>query len=106
MHTPSSNLSNPYFLEAAMSETRVQKIENRLRSVFAPTELTVEDDSYLHVGHVGARDGKGHFQVLIVADDFAGKSVIQRHRLIYSALTELMESDIHALSIDARAPGN
>ncbi len=89
-----------------MSETRLQKIESRLRSVFAPTELAVEDDSHLHVGHVGARDGKGHFRVLIVTETFAGKSVIQRHRLIYGALNDLMQSDIHALSIDARAPGN
>lgn len=89
-----------------MSATRVQRIENRLRSVFAPTELTVADDSHLHAGHVGARDGKGHFRVFIVAAEFSGKTTIQRHRLIYSALAELMQSDIHALSIDARTPGN
>ena len=89
-----------------MSATRLQKIENRLRSVFTPTELSVEDDSHLHAGHEGARDGKGHFRVFIVADAFAGKPTIQRHRLIYSALAELMQSDIHALSIDARPPGN
>lgn len=89
-----------------MDPTRLQKIESRLRSVFAPTELALEDDSHLHAGHAGARDGKGHFRVLIVADAFRDKSNIQRHRLIYSALAELMQSDIHALSIDARAPGS
>jgi BolA protein len=87
-----------------MSATRLQKIDSRLRAVFAPTELTVEDDSHLHAGHAGARDGKGHFRVVIVANTFSGKSTIQCHRLIYSALAELMQSDIHALSIDARPP--
>jgi BolA protein len=89
-----------------MSETRLQKIENKLRLAFAPLELSVEDDSHLHVGHVGARDGKGHFRILIIAEAFAGKSVIQCHRLIYNALNDLIQSDIHALSIEARAPGN
>ena len=89
-----------------MSTTRLQKIESRLRSVFTPTELLVEDDSHLHAGHAGARDGKGHFRVFIVAAAFAGKPTIQRHRLIYNALADLMQSDIHALSIDARVPGN
>jgi BolA protein len=89
-----------------MSSTRAQKIDSRLRAVFGPTELNVEDDSHLHAGHAGARDGKGHFRVFIVADAFSGKPTIQRHRLIYSALAELMQSDIHALSIDARTPDN
>jgi BolA family transcriptional regulator, general stress-responsive regulator len=87
-----------------MSATRLQKIESRLRSVFAPTELAVEDDSHLHAGHAGARDGKGHFRVFIVADAFSSKSTIQCHRLVYSALAELMQSDIHALSIEAHPP--
>jgi len=87
-----------------MSATRLQKIDSRLRAVFAPTELTVEDDSHLHAGHAGARDGKGHFRVFIVANAFSGKSTIQCHRLVYNALAELMQSDIHALSIDARLP--
>ena len=87
-----------------MHKTRLEKIEARLRAAFNPTRLEIEDESHLHAGHAGARDGKGHFKVLIVADAFAGQSTIRRHRMIYSALGDLMHSDIHALSIDARAP--
>jgi len=84
--------------------TRLQKIETRLREAFEPSELVIHDDSRLHAGHAGARDGKGHFRIYIVAAAFANLTPIQRHRLVYSALGELMKSDIHALSIDAIAP--
>jgi len=87
-----------------MHTTRLERIETQLRLAFNPTQLEIEDQSHLHAGHAGARDGKGHFKVFIVADTFAGQSTIKRHRMIYSALSELMQSDIHALSIDARAP--
>jgi len=81
---------------------RVTMIRERLESALAPTECEVTDESHKHIGHAGARDGRGHFHVRIVSDSFAGQSRITRHRLIYEALGELMSSDIHALSIDAR----
>jgi BolA family transcriptional regulator, general stress-responsive regulator len=74
-----------------------------LRATFSPDELLVKDQSHLHSGHAGARDGRGHFEVQIVADAFAGCSRIQCHRLIYEALGQMMETDIHALSIRASA---
>lgn len=70
-----------------------------------PTDLEVVDESALHAGHAGAAAGGRHFRLRIVAPAFAGTSKLQRHRLIYEALGELMHGDVHALSIKALAPG-
>ncbi|MCC6708339.1 MAG: BolA family transcriptional regulator [Gammaproteobacteria bacterium] len=86
-------------------ETRVARIRAALVAALAPTELDVSDDSHAHAGHAGALTGKGHFSVRIVAPCFAGVAPLKRHRMVYAAVDELMNSDIHALSIDARAPG-
>ena len=83
---------------------RVAEIERLLRDAFAPHELLVKDQSHLHAGHAGARDGKGHFDVRIVSDKFKGHSRIKRHRMVYDALDPLMQSDIHALRITADTP--
>ncbi|TCO83488.1 BolA protein [Plasticicumulans lactativorans] len=83
---------------------RVARIEARLRAALAPDELDIVDDSAAHAGHAGARSGGGHFNVYIVAAAFAGRSPIQRHRLVHQALADLMSSDIHALSIKALTP--
>ena len=87
-----------------MSTERVSRIEALLTEAFAPEHLLVKDQSHLHAGHAGARDGRGHFDVTIVADAFAGKAPLARHRLVYDALGTMMETDIHALSIHASAP--
>ena len=87
-----------------MSEERVARIESMLTEAFSPTHLLVKDQSHLHAGHAGARDGGGHFEVLIVADAFSGQSRIQRHRMVFDAVGELMEAEIHALRIKALAP--
>jgi BolA protein len=84
-----------------MSE-RMAAIRARLEGQLAPVVLEVRDDSHLHAGHAGARDGRGHFHVRIVSAAFAGMSALERHRAIYSALGGMMQTDIHALSIDAR----
>jgi BolA protein len=73
-------------------------------AVFAPTELEVIDESHKHKGHAGARDGRGHFNVRIVSPRFSGLSPLARHRAVFAALGDLMQTDIHALSIDARSP--
>ena len=62
------------------------------------------DDSHRHVGHVGARDGRGHYTVRIVSRDFEGMRPLQRHQLVYRSLGSLMQTDIHALSITALTP--
>ena len=84
---------------------RVVEIERRLRAALAPLQLRVMDDSARHAGHAGARDGRGHFEVEIESAAFAGQGLLARHRQVYAALGELMQTDIHALAIHARAPG-
>ncbi|MET1162376.1 MAG: BolA family protein [Pseudoxanthomonas sp.] len=84
---------------------RLQRIRQALEAAFAPTHLVVSDDSHLHAGHIGARDGRGHYSVEIISEAFAGKSSLARHRSVYAALGEMMTTDIHALQIRARAPG-
>ena len=74
-------------------------------AAFSPEDILVKDQSHLHAGHAGARDGKGHFEVQIVASAFEGVSRIQRHRMVFEALNDLMQTDIHALSVHAFAPG-
>ncbi len=84
--------------------SRVERIEAALRTAFAPQRLEVEDDSHRHAGHAGARDGRGHFNVSIVSEAFAGKAPLARHRAVYAALGEMMQTDIHALAIKAQTP--
>ena len=67
--------------------------------------LVIVDESHRHAGHEGARDGRGHFAVEIVSPVFAGLAPLARHRKVYEAVGELMQTDIHALSIKASAPG-
>jgi BolA protein len=83
---------------------RMAEIRTRLTAAFEPDTLGVEDESHLHEGHEGARDGRGHFRVLIIAQAFSEKSLLERHRMVYKALGDLMRTDIHALAIDAWAP--
>jgi BolA protein len=82
---------------------RVERIRRALTARLAPVELKIRDDSAAHAGHAGAREG-GHFAVLVVSDQFAGRTRMQRHQLVYEALAELLRTDIHALSIQARTP--
>ena len=85
--------------------SRVERIREALQAAFQPAGLVVTDDSHLHAGHAGARDGRGHFSVEIVSTAFTGKPSLARHRAIYGALGDMMIADIHALSIQALAPG-
>lgn len=84
--------------------TRVEKIHAALAAAFADAEIAVQDDSHLHAGHAGAATGRGHFSVRVVTPAFAGLSLIARHRAVYAAVDALMQTDIHALAIEARAP--
>ena len=83
---------------------RREQIRARLVEALAPLELQVEDESYKHVGHEGARDGRGHFAVQIRSAAFEGQSLLARHRLVYDALGTLMQTDIHAPSLKTFAP--
>ena len=79
-------------------------IELALSTALQPLTLAVQDDSHLHAGHAGAREGR-HFSVRVVSDRFAGLTRVARHRLVYDSLQQLFPLGIHALAIDARAPG-
>lgn len=87
-----------------MGANRVETIDTLLREAFEPDHLLVKDQSHLHEGHAGAREGKGHFDVTIVSERFAGLNRLSRHRLVYDALGSFMESDVHALRISAHTP--
>jgi len=86
-----------------MSTPMVEQIRERLQQALDPSTLEVLDEGYKHAGH--ANEGKGHFHVRVVSAAFAGQLSIKRHRLVYAALQGLMDNGIHALSIDAKAPG-
>lgn len=87
------------------TEERLQYIETQLKSHFSPSSLEIEDESHLHVGHASAKGG-GHFKVTLVSDAFTGKSLIERHRLVYAAMGDAMKHEIHALSIKANSPSD
>lgn len=75
-----------------------------LLAVFQPTQIEIIDDSHKHAGHEGARSGGGHYTLHIVSAQFAGKPTLARHRMIYSALGDMMKHDIHALNVKAYTP--
>ena len=81
-------------------------LEEKLRTAFAPEWLEIVDESHRHVGHAGHRpEGETHFRVAIVSADFAGKSRVERHRLVNAVLAEELASHVHALALKASAPG-
>lgn len=80
------------------------EIELFLSGALAPSQIEVQDDSHLHAGHAGAREGR-HFTVRLTSQRFAGLSRVARHRLVYDSLGPLAEQGVHALAIVARAPG-
>ena len=82
---------------------RVERIRQKLEATLKPVRLEIHDDSAAHAGHHKTTEG-GHFRVFIVCPAFSGRSLLARHRMVYEALSEQMRSEIHALSIVARAP--
>lgn len=83
--------------------SRQEKIELALAPL-SPIRLNIQDDSHKHAGHAGARDGRGHFTVFIVSEQFSGLSLLKRHQLVYQVLGELLKTDLHAVSIQAKTP--
>jgi BolA protein len=79
-------------------------IKQLLNDAFKPELLEIIDNSEAHTGHAGARTGGGHYHVTIVAENFEGKSLVQRHQLVYSVLGDMMKQQIHALGINALSP--
>lgn len=87
-----------------MTDKRLERIRASLADGLQPEVLELADDSHLHAGHAGARDGRGHFRVYIVSKQFDTMRPLQRHQLVYRTLGTLMQTDIHALSISASTP--
>jgi BolA protein len=83
--------------------TRITAMQSLLDTL-DPVSLEIIDESHKHAGHAGARDGGGHYVVNIVSARFTGRNTVARHRMIYSALGEMMKRDIHALTLQAHAP--
>ncbi len=83
------------------SNHRIEKIRLAIETSLKPSSLDIIDQSHRHAGHAGAQDGRGHFDVRVVSELFKGKLPLARHRLVFAAVGNLMETDIHALSIKA-----
>ena len=86
-------------------DPRVEKLRSRLQDALAPEALDIIDETAKHAGHAGAASGGGHYLLNIVSAAFEGKNPIQRHRLVFDAVGDMMHTDIHALSIQAKSPG-
>lgn len=85
--------------------TVAERMRTKLEAAFAPVALKIVDDSHKHAGHAGARpEGETHFTVTIVSDAFAGKSRVDRQRLVYSTLAAELAGPVHALALVVRTP--
>lgn len=97
---------NIFFLRESVNMALADRIEQKLQQEFTPAKLVVIDESHLHAGHAGARpQGESHFRVQIVAKAFAKANRVARQRMIYKLLEEELATDIHALALDVKAPG-
>lgn len=79
---------------------RLQRMRVSLEQALSPEFLEIEDESHLHQGHAGARDGRGHYALTMVSNQFDQVSAIARHRMVYQALGDMMKTDIHALRMN------
>ena len=84
------------------NQDRIERMEQLLRKKLLPVTLNIIDDSEKHRGHAGAKDGRGHFSVQITAQAFNNKTPVEQHQMVYSALEEMMQTDIHALQIESK----
>src|SRR5512143_59914 len=86
-----------------MPEGTIERMRERLRAL-SPTEITIADESAMHAGHAGAAGGGGHYRVAVVSAAFTGQPRVQRHRLVYDDVADLMQREIHALAMTLLAP--
>ena len=85
--------------QAPDNTERLEKMQQLISKALQPEQLEIIDDSHKHIGHAGAKGGLGHFTVIIKSQALEGKRMLQQHRLIYNALGDMMQTDIHALAI-------
>jgi len=86
------------------NESRLEQIRLRLMGTFSPLECQLEDESAQHIGHAGAATGAGHFRLRIVCSQFEGLNLVRRHRLVYDSVRDMMNTEIHALTMTTLAP--
>ena len=85
--------------------TRADEIRTRLQAALAPERVEIEDESRLHAGHAGARPGgESHFRALVVSSRFEGRGRVERQRMVYAALGDLMQGEIHAFAMQTLTP--
>jgi len=89
---------------AALNPQRIARMRELLVAGLDPSALDIVDESHKHAGHAGARDGRGHFRLRIVAAAFAGLPQVRRHQRVYETLGTMMQTDIHALALETRTP--
>lgn len=83
-----------------------EQLEKKLTDALSPQDLQVENESHMHAGHANSPGtGESHFRIHIMSDAFAGKSRLERHRLVNEVLAEELAGKIHALAVHAKAPG-
>lgn len=82
-----------------MTSERIQRMHARLSDALDTDDIEIADEGHKHIGHVGASTGLGHFAVRVRSRHFAGQSMLGRHRMVYDALGDMMQTDIHAVSI-------
>jgi BolA protein len=98
--------AQPRFAQRAPTMTVADEIRAKLTAAYAPSALSILDESAQHRGHAGHRPGgETHFRVAITAAAFAGKSRVERQRMVYATLAELMRNQVHALALSVQAPG-
>jgi BolA protein len=90
------------YWESTMSD-RILRMQSLLQAALTPEFIDIEDESHLHAGHAGARDGHGYYALTLVSDRFDGRPAIARHRMVYAALGDMMSTDIHALRMNLYA---
>lgn len=83
------------------NEQRIEEMRRRIEASLKVSRLEIVDDSHRHAGHPGARDGRGHFVARVVSDDFSGQAALARHRMVFAAVGDMMQTDVHALNITA-----
>jgi BolA protein len=86
-----------------MPDGTIERIRERLHTL-TPIEISIMDESALHAGHAGAASGGGHYRMTLVSAAFTGQPRVKRHRLVYDALADLMQREIHALAMTLLAP--
>jgi BolA protein len=105
-HNATPNRQDNHCNGGAIMTAITERITQKLTEAFAPQQLKVIDESHQHHGHSGWREGgETHFRVDIVSEAFAGKSRLERHRLVNAALAQELADRVHALAIAAKAPG-